>query len=88
MRGKGFVYSVLHQSVKLLCAIISENSRREVNTLEQVDFYSLVIVQQHAAQLRMQAVRFSISACSCYGIVGQTDPLRRTAIDPRSGGKL
>ena len=23
-----------------------------------------------------------------FGIIGQTDPLRRTEIDPRSGGKL
>ena len=72
----------------MLCAVIPENSRCEVNTLEQVDFYSLVIVQQHAAQLRMPAVRFSISACSCYRVIGQIDPLRRTEIDPRSGGKL
>ena len=69
----------------MLCAVIPENSRCEVNTLERA---ASLIVQQHAAQLRMQPVRFSISACSCYGIVGQTDPLRRTEIDPRSGGKL
>jgi hypothetical protein len=44
----------------LVCPIIP------VNTLKQVDFYSLVIVRQPAAQLRMQAVCFTISVCTCY----------------------
>jgi len=62
----------------LVCPIIP------VNTLKQVDFYSLVIVRQPAAQLRMQAVCFTISVCTCYTCYTVTGVTGVTAINIRS----